>query len=157
MNVSFVTDRLAVGNSIDTTADLELLAQKGITHIINCRAEFDDSTIPDFSKYFSFPTSTALRYQWCPTNDDGQPKPASWFNPGIVFGLAALCVPRNKLYVHCQGGINRGPSMTLAILRAWGIGKLAASTMLLTAHPSSNPWCRYWGDAEAALKDLGYD
>jgi hypothetical protein len=66
--------------------------------------------------------SSKLVYLHDPTLDNGLPKPVLWFEPAIAFALTALCAPGNVVYVPCDAGVNRGPSMCYAIMRALGLG-----------------------------------
>jgi protein-tyrosine phosphatase len=73
--------------------------------------EFDDRPLAK-------PYDIAVLYN--PTDDDFQPKPASLFQHGVDFALAALDEPEAKLYIHCAAGVHRAPMMTLAVLCAMG-------------------------------------
>src|SRR5437773_924971 len=100
MNFNFVTTRLATGGALDESG-VEMILASGITHIIDCQAELDDSAL--LSGRF------AEHYLWCPTADDGTKKTAEWFRPGIVFAMDAFFRPSAKVYCHCAMGRNRGP------------------------------------------------
>ena len=141
---NFVTERLATGAAIASTADVTQLMVAGITHVIDCREEFNDAPLlaPNFA------------YLWDGTFDDGLPKPPTWFKPGIDFALSALDQPKNKVYIHCAAGINRGPSMTYAVLLAFGIDAKTAEAMIRTARPQVG--LAYKADANKAVVSLGY-
>lgn len=147
VDFSFITERLATGAAINDANDVGTLVSAGITHIINCRTDFDDSGL--------FAYHPQIIYLWDGTDDDGQhPKPAEWFNRGIVFALQALVMPKTKVYAHCAAGVNRGPSLAYAVLRSLGLSASASEGMIRSARPQVG--LAYKEDAELALKQLGY-
>lgn len=146
MDFNFVTARLATGARILDPLAVEMLIKAGITHIINCQAEHCDRP---------FLTGTDLRYIHCPTHDDGACKDQEWFQPGIEFALAALAKPNTKVYTHCAAGINRGPSMCYAVLRAMGLDAKLAWVLIKEARPEVNLMYRH--DADVVIKLLGYE
>ena len=140
----FVTQRLATGGALSGPTDVDALASLGVTHVIDCRAEFDDGAL--LAKRF--------HYIYAPTADDGQTKAPAWFELGIVFALQALSQPRNRVYAHCAAGVNRGPSMCYSIMRALGWRDADALSTIKSARPVAQ--VRYSGDAEIAVVTLGY-
>ena len=141
---NFVTPRLATGAALTGPPDLDALSGTGITHVIDCRTEFDDGSL----------LARRFHYLYDPTADDGQPKPPGWFQPGIVFALQALSQPATRVYAHCAAGVNRGPSMCYAIMRAFGWSAADAAGTIRSARPVAQ--IRYSPDADAALASLGY-
>ncbi len=141
---SFVTSRLATGAAISGVADVDALMAVGITHIIDCRAEFDDTAL------FGVRASVL----WIGTDDDGQHKPPAWFERGIAFALDALSHHRTKVYAHCAAGVNRGPSMAYAVLRAFGFSPQYAEQLIRAARPHVG--LAYKADADAAVIALGW-
>ena len=142
---SFVTGRLATGAAISGPDDVQALKSAGITHIIDCRAEFDDGQLL---------ASSGLAYLWNGTDDDGQPKPPAWFAASLAFALPALAQPHVKAYAHCAAGVNRGPSTAYAILRATGLAADTAAQIIRATRPQVG--LRYAGDADIAITALGY-
>jgi protein-tyrosine phosphatase len=143
---SFVTERLATGAAITGPADVTALHAAGITHIIDCRAEFSDAPLL---------ATSGMAYLWNGTEDDGQPKPPAWFAASLVFALPALATAGAKVYAHCAAGVNRGPSTAYAILRAFGLLPAAAEAMIRAARPQVG--LAYKADADSAVTALGYD
>jgi dual specificity phosphatase 3 len=145
---SFVTTRVATGAAINSSQDVEDLVVAGVTDIIDCRLEYDDAQLlaahPQVVGYIDLGV-----------NDDGQPKSPEWFGQGIEFAFKALSLPHRKVYAHCAAGINRGPSMCYAILRAIGLDALRAETIVRTGRPEVN--IGYKGDADKAITVLGYE
>lgn len=143
---NFVTGRVATGAAISDADDVQQLLAAGVTHIIDCRAEFDDGQLL---------AGSGAHYLFAPQQDDGQhPKPVSWFQAGIEFALPALAQPGTKVYAHCAAGCNRGPSMAAAILMAQGLSEAEAGAMIRSARPQVT--LAYIEDATAAVQELGY-
>jgi protein-tyrosine phosphatase len=113
MDMTWVTERIAVGGGIWTGDKMAEVARTGVTHIIDMQVEFDDTPLA---------APHNIRVLWNPTDDDFQPKDAEVFQRGVEFALRALDgnANGNRLYVHCAAGVHRAPMMTLAILRALG-------------------------------------
>ena len=111
MDMTWVTDRMAVGGGIWNEQNMEELVRKGVTHIIDMQIEFDDRPLAE-------PYGVKVLYN--PTDDDFQIKPPELFQRGVDFVLEALDKPQSKIYIHCAAGVHRAPMMTLAVLRVLG-------------------------------------
>ncbi len=111
MDMSWITDRIAVGGGIWTPDKMAEVARSGITHIIDMQIEFDDNPLAK---------PHGIEVLWNPTDDDFQPKPPEVFQRGVEFAMEALDDETSKIYVHCAAGVHRAPMMTLAILRSLG-------------------------------------
>ncbi len=111
MDMTWVTDRIAVGGGIWNDENMAALVKLGVTHIINMQIEFDDRPLAQ-----GYPVQVLHN----PTDDDFLPKPPQLFQNGVQFALEALDEPDSKVYVHCAAGVHRAPMMTLAILRVLG-------------------------------------
>ncbi len=114
MDMTWITDRIAVGGGIWTADKMTEVAHRGVTHIIDMQVEFDDTPLAQ---------PYGIQVLWNPTDDDFQPKPPRVFQRGIEFALEALDGGNgHKLYIHCAAGVHRAPMMTLALLRVLGYG-----------------------------------
>ena len=111
MDMTWVTDRIAVGGGIWTAKNMAEVAQRGVTHVIDMQIEFDDTPLAE---------PHGIEVLWNPIDDDFQPKPPEIFQYGAEFAREALDVPSSKLFVHCAAGVHRGPIMTVAILCSIG-------------------------------------
>lgn len=111
MDMTWVTDRIAVGGGIWNDENMAELVRMGISHIIDMQIEFDDRPLAE-------PYDVAVLYN--PVDDDFQPKPAYVFQRGVEFALEALDSPQSKIFIHCAAGVHRAPMMTLAVLRSMG-------------------------------------
>jgi len=109
MDISWVTDRIALGGAIWNAGNMEEVAGSGVTHIIDMQIEFDDRPLA---------RPWGIRVLWNGTDDDFLPKPPELLKRGVDFALEALDDPRARLYIHCAAGVHRAPMMTLAVLCA---------------------------------------
>jgi protein-tyrosine phosphatase len=111
MDMTWVTDRIAVGGGIWVEERMAEVAEAGITHVIDMQIEFDDTPLGE---------QVGVEVLWNPVDDDFLPKGPEVFERGVDFALAALAEPEAKLFVHCAAGIHRAPMMTLAVMGAIG-------------------------------------
>ncbi|HVI07038.1 MAG TPA: dual specificity protein phosphatase [Candidatus Binatia bacterium] len=111
MDITWVTDRIAVGGGIWNAENMAEVARAGITHIIDMQIEFDDTALA---------APYGIEVCWNAVDDDFEPKPAGVFERGVRFALAALEEDGTKLFIHCAAGVHRAPMMALALLGAMG-------------------------------------
>ena len=111
MDMTWVTDRIAVGGGIWHERNMIEVAAAGVTHVIDMQIEFDDTRLAEPYR---------VRVLWNPTDDDFRTKPAALLQRGVDFALAALDEPGSKVFIHCAAGVHRAPMMALAVLRAMG-------------------------------------
>jgi protein-tyrosine phosphatase len=107
MDMTWVTERVALGGGIWNARNMAELAESGVTHVVNMQIEFDDRPLAQ---------PHGIQVLWNPTDDDFLPKPPALLKRGVDFALAALVDPGARLYVHCAAGVHRAPMMTLAVL-----------------------------------------
>jgi dual specificity phosphatase 3 len=146
MDYSKITPRLYCGAAINDRQDVNELIDAGVSHVINCRVEFDDGAL--------LAQRPEITYLHNPTSDDGTVKSPEWFQRSIEFALDAITYPHKKVYVHCAAGVNRGPSTAYAIMLAEGFTPEDAERIIRAARPVVN--LAYKKDAEDAVKVLGY-
>jgi protein-tyrosine phosphatase len=111
MDITWLTDRIAVGGGIWTSDNMEKVAREGVTHIIDMQIEFDDTQLG---------REVGVEVLWNPTDDDFERKPAELFQRGVDFARTALEEPTAKLFIHCAAGVHRAPMMALALLGSMG-------------------------------------
>jgi protein-tyrosine phosphatase len=111
MDISWVTERIAVGGGIWNAGNMAKLVEAGITHIIDMQIEFDDRPLAE---------GHPVEVLWNPTDDDFEPKPPELFRRGVEFATAALSGDGAKLYIHCAAGVHRAPMMALAVMGSMG-------------------------------------
>ena len=140
-NLHFVTPTLAIGGDLSADSDLAALqldeiGRLGITHVVDCRIEHSDTDLVAMC----LPHVAYLHHGM---DDAGQRVPAAWFQYAIDWVEAAG--PDAVVLTHCHMGINRGPSLGLAVLLAQGWDVTAAMTAIRGVRPQANAW--YAGDA----------
>ncbi|HTS09497.1 MAG TPA: dual specificity protein phosphatase [Candidatus Eisenbacteria bacterium] len=111
MDITWLTDRIAVGGGIWNAENMEKVAAQGITHVIDMQIEFDDTPLG---------RPLGVEVLWNPTDDDFEPKPAELFRRGVEFARRALDGDDAKLFIHCAAGVHRAPMMSLAVLCSMG-------------------------------------
>jgi protein-tyrosine phosphatase len=126
MDMTWVTERVALGGGIWSARNMEELAQAGVTHVLNMQIEFDDRPLAE---------PYGIRVQWNPTDDDFLPKAPELLKRGVDFALEALDDPEARLYVHCAAGVHRAPMMTLAVLCAMEWEMEEAMVLIETRRP----------------------
>lgn len=140
LNFDQITERIFVGSRPRTPADWKRLEFAAINCVLNVCETADPPDSPP-----------GWTYMWNPAADDGQPKPALWFQRSIKWALAQLSTPGDRIYVHCVDGVNRGPSTVYAILRAFGLSKLDAALQVHASRIVTAVGLRYAADADAAI------
>ena len=111
MDLTWLTDRLAVGGGIWAAENMAEVARAGVTHILDMQVEFDDTALAQ---------PHGITVLWNPMDDDFQPKSPDTFQRGVEFAEQALDEGGTKLFVHCAAGVHRAPMMALAILCSQG-------------------------------------
>ncbi|HEY3927192.1 MAG TPA: dual specificity protein phosphatase [Candidatus Koribacter sp.] len=111
MDMTWVTDRIAVGGGIWVSDKMAEVARAGVTHVIDMQIEFDDTPLG---------REHGVEVLWNPADDDFKPKPYGLFERGVEFALKAMEDDEAKVYIHCAAGVHRAPMMTLAVMRAMG-------------------------------------
>jgi protein-tyrosine phosphatase len=126
MDMTWVTDRIALGGGIWTDDKMIQVVKAGVTHIIDMQIEFDDTPLA---------RPYDVKVLWNPTDDDFEPKPPELLQRGVDFAKDALKDPEAKLFIHCAAGVHRAPMMTLAVLRSMGWRLDVAMDMLQSKRP----------------------
>ncbi len=121
MDMTWVTNRIAVGGGIWTDEKMIEVVRAGVTHVIDMQIEFDDTQLAE---------PYGVKVLWNPTDDDFQLKPAELFRRGVDFALAALDDAESRVFIHCAAGVHRAPMMALAVLRALGFSREDAIDMI---------------------------
>ncbi len=129
MDITWITERVALGGGIWNARNMEELSQSGVTHVLNMQIEFDDRPLAEVH---------GVRVLWNPTDDDFLPKPPELLKRGVDFALEALDDPAARLYVHCAAGVHRAPMMTLAILCAMEWEMETAMALIETRRPAAD-------------------
>jgi protein-tyrosine phosphatase len=123
MDMTWVTDRIAVGGGIWVVERMAEVAEAGVTHVIDMQVEFDDTALG---------RAVGVDVLWNPVDDDFLPKDAAVFERGVRFAVEALEDSQAKLFVHCAAGVHRAPMMALAVLCAMGYSLDEAKMLIQT-------------------------
>jgi protein-tyrosine phosphatase len=126
MDITWITDQIALGGGIWTIDKMDKVARMGVTHIIDMQIEFDDTELAE---------PHAIEVLWNPIDDDFQPKPAEVFQVGVDFATEALSREGTRLFIHCAAGVHRAPMMTLAVLCSMGWTTEAALELIERERP----------------------
>jgi protein-tyrosine phosphatase len=145
LNANAITERVWTGGLIYDIGQMATLRELGITHVI------DASNGSDNGKMMR---AFGVAYLKNRTEDDGAEKPLSWFKPALDFAMSALAKRGTKVLAHCEVGVNRGPSLAYAILRAQGLS--AEDALVLIKSRRKIACVAYDKDAEKALVKLGW-
>ena len=126
MDITWLTDRIAVGGGIWNSENMGKVAREGITHVIDMQIEFDDTQLGE---------EHGVEVLWNPTDDDFTEKPAALFQRGVDFARDAMEKPAARLFIHCAAGVHRAPMMALAVLGSRGWKMEDAMQMIETRRP----------------------
>ena len=126
MDITWLTERIAVGGGIWNSENMEKVAREGITHVIDMQIEFDDTPLG---------LEHGVEVLWNPTDDDFTEKPPELFQRGVDFATLALEKPEARLFIHCAAGVHRAPMMALAVLGSMGWGVEDAVQMIEARRP----------------------
>jgi len=126
MDMTWVTDRIAVGGGIWRAENMAAVARAGVTHIIDMQIEFDDTALAE---------PHGIEVLWNPIDDDFQPKPPAILQRGVDFATEALDQDGTRVFIHCAAGVHRAPMMTLAVLCSMGWAQEAAKELIMKRRP----------------------
>ena len=124
MEVNFdqITDSLFVGSRF-YPSDWFILADHRITVDVNLMAEAEDR----------FVGSTPQMYFWLPTPD--------YFGPGVeairigAFFITNMIKSNHKVYLHCNMGIGRAPTVAIGYMMLQGLSLDAATAYVKEKRP----------------------
>jgi predicted protein tyrosine phosphatase len=146
MDITWLTDRIAVGGGIWTSENMAAVKRAGLTHIIDMQIEFDDTALG---------TEHGIEVLWNPTDDDFTLKPPELFQRGVEFAEKALDEAETKLYIHCAAGVHRAPMMALALLGSMGWKLGEAMELIQARRPVADFADVYVRSVEGFLKSIG--
>src|SRR5262249_29838300 len=81
MDMTWVTDRIALGGGIWYEYNMLEVVRSGVTHIIDMQIEFDDTPLAE---------PYQIKVLWLAVDDDFLPKPPSLLQRGVDFAQQAL-------------------------------------------------------------------
>lgn len=143
----WIHPQIATGGAMRYATDLRQIKRAGVVAIVSGRRDFDDSLLTEGK-------DMGIKFLSDPTPDNGEGKPTSWFKAAIDFCLPFL-KRGSKVYIHCHAGMNRGPSLAYAVLRAYtGCSHEEAMRAIHSVRDFAP--VAYAADADKALVELGY-
>jgi predicted protein tyrosine phosphatase len=122
LRFSRITSALHVGPQ-HGHAGKRFLTRQGFTHSVSLRAEFDDVA-----------SGLALAHHCHLPTIDGEAPSLEHLDQGTAF-LRAAVTEGAKVYIHCQSGIGRAPTLTAAFLRSQGVNLPAALEAIRRVRP----------------------
>jgi protein-tyrosine phosphatase len=146
MDITWLTDRIAVGGGIWSAENMTAVVRAEVTHILDMQIEFDDTPLAD---------GQGVVVCWNPIDDDFEAKPPAVFERGVKFGLEALEKPHGKLFIHCAAGVHRAPMMALALLSVMGWSLEDAMDLIEARRPVADFADVYVRSVEEFLKARG--
>jgi protein-tyrosine phosphatase len=146
MDITWLTERIAIGGGIWNAGNMATVAEAGITHIVDLQIEFDDTALA---------ANYGIKVLWNPTDDDFNPKPAALFQRGVDFVQAALAEDGAKVFIHCAAGVHRAPMMALAVLGTMGWEVEDAMELIEAKRPTADFPAVYVSSVEKFLNGSG--
>jgi protein-tyrosine phosphatase len=125
MDITWMTDRIAVGGGIWNADNMAKVVAAEITHIIDMQREFDDTALA---------SECGVEVLWNATDDDFESKPAELFQHGVEFAQKAL-EGDGKIFIHCAAGVHRAPMMAAALLATMGWSLEDAMRLIVARRP----------------------
>lgn len=110
-------------------AQLQHWADLGVTHIADVREEWSDET-------FVSQLQPAMTYLHLPTHDNGGHQDDNWFSTSVSHITDIIrASDTNVVVLHCHMGVNRAPSLALAVLLELGWSVTGALSAIREARP----------------------
>lgn len=160
---SQILSRLFLGAAPESVDDLNTLWDMGVTDIIDCRIEKPNDV--ELMATWARPRNVRLLSDgvsdWTPDAAIGkQPLGNLFFFRALNF-WQPIVTPPVITYVHCSLGMNRSVTLVYFFLRVLGLSESDAIELINEHRIETLPWfdimdSPWRGDAEAALKALGY-
>lgn len=109
-------------------AQLAYWEDNGITHEIDVRYEANDEAFVH--------ANSAITYANFGVDDDGGRRDQAWFDEVVAYATGVIgSDPEAKIVVHCHLGVNRAPSIVLAMMLALGWEALPALRRIREVRP----------------------
>jgi protein tyrosine phosphatase (PTP) superfamily phosphohydrolase (DUF442 family) len=128
LNLSWITNQLAVGGAYQSS-DIKLLSRLGITAVVDCRAEDSDDERALQARGIAF-----LRLPTPDCHDltqDALERGVVWVGERLARG--------EKVLVHCQHGVGRGPLLGCCVLVSQGMSPWDALTTIKAHRWQASP------------------
>jgi len=119
---------LLVGPALDRNGYADL-AREGVTRVLELRIEASDDP--------ALMESLGLAWRRVPIHDRAAPTAAQLAE--ISAWLDAAEEPQPIVYVHCQGGLGRSPTIAAALLMQRGFTRVEANRLVVGARAVASP------------------
>jgi predicted protein tyrosine phosphatase len=126
-NWSRIAPRLFIGPALDRAGFVEL-TQQGVTHVVDLRAEASDD--PDPAESLGLHRLRIPVVDRYPPTDEQFEQLADWLETSR---------PNPVMYIHCQRGLERSPTVAIGLLVRAGYELHEARAAVLGAHPHARP------------------
>jgi protein tyrosine phosphatase (PTP) superfamily phosphohydrolase (DUF442 family) len=128
LNMSWVTDQLAVGGRVRPT-DIHSLKRVGLTHVVDTRSEYSDDAqamAKEHIELLHLPTPDTY-----PLTIEQLQQGASWVHERIAQG--------GRVLIHCEHGVGRSVLLTCAVLVYSGMHAQDALTLVQAKRWQASP------------------
>ena len=128
-----VAPRLWVGAALDRFEEQPARRQAdhihtlGVDVVIDCRLGTDDTDL--------WAGVWSVEYHRHGIEDSGDEPPTAWFTDGVELIMDRWRILGRGVFVHCEAGVNRSPSLVFAVLLACGLDPLRALQRIATVRP----------------------
>jgi protein-tyrosine phosphatase len=149
--VSWIGDeRIAIGR-MPPARVMPLLADQGVTHVVNCRARAQVRWSRDLAaERAAFGTA---RVAHAPMWDSGRSQRPGLWADAVSFAARALDEdPEARVLIHCHGGRRRSAMVAYAVLRLRGRSADEAARLVLTYRPGAELVPAYVNSVEQWLE-----
>ena len=109
--------------------DYPLLKRHGVTHVVDLREESSDEES----------SMRALGFHWWRLPIPDRDAPTSTQIDELMRWLDARPAERETLYLHCEAGMGRTPTVAMALLLRRGFSLPEAQQLVQSARPESSP------------------
>lgn len=125
--------------------DYSLLKEHGVTHVVDLREEaFDEES-----------SMRAMGFHWRRLPIPDRDAPTSIQIDDLVRWLDARPAERETLYLHCEAGMGRTPTVAMALLLRRGFSLPEAQQLVQSARAESAPTSRQLAWLERIAGQLG--
>jgi len=116
MDFDKILDDLYVGSFPESNSDIDALKRNGITAVLNLQSDEDLRTYDvDWSALHTHYVAVGIKVRRAPMRDFDDDDLRSQL-PDAALALAELLDDDHKVFVHCNAGVNRSPSVIISYL-----------------------------------------
>ncbi|HEX3220093.1 MAG TPA: dual specificity protein phosphatase [Candidatus Limnocylindria bacterium] len=125
---SRIASWLLIGPALEGGSYAQLV-REGVTHVIDLRAEASDSE--------AFMAGLGLDWLHIGVHDRAAPSNSQLTQ--IAKWLDERSDPESAVYIHCEGGVERSPTIAIALLILKGKWLAEAEGLVMRSHPDAKP------------------